>query len=168
MSQCQLIALWLVGTGAIMALGIPGNPTWRLVYNPTTSAPTGWYWVTTAGDLKVADYVLARLPKDAALLANDRQYLPKSVPLLKRVGAVREQQVCLSGDTIFVDGRPLAVTLSQDGRGRKLTAWTHCRALASDELFLLSDTNPAAFDSRYFGPIQVRNVIGKAIPLWIW
>ena len=36
------------------------------------------------------------------------------------------------------------------------------------ELFLLSATNPASFDSRYFGPVAVSAVIGSAQPLWTW
>ncbi|HEY1090621.1 MAG TPA: S26 family signal peptidase, partial [Burkholderiaceae bacterium] len=28
-------------------------------------------------------------------------------------------------------------------------------------------TNPASFDSRYFGPVRAANVIGIAQPLWL-
>jgi hypothetical protein len=47
-------------------------------------------------------------------------------------------------------------------------AWQQCRRLHDGELFLLSATNPASFDSRYFGPIAVSAVIGSAQPLWTW
>src|SRR4051812_25740001 len=40
-----------------------------------------------------------------------------------------------------------------------------CRRLALRELLLLSSTNPASFDSRYFGPILASDVIGSAQPL---
>ncbi|MBI3531959.1 MAG: S26 family signal peptidase, partial [Burkholderiales bacterium] len=40
--------------------------------------------------------------------------------------------------------------------------------LHDGELFLLSATNPASFDSRYFGPIAASAVIGSAQPLWTW
>jgi type IV secretory pathway protease TraF len=49
--------------------------------------------------------------------------------------------------------------------GRPLSSWGQCRRLADDELFLLSVTNPASFDSRYFGPINASAVIGLARPL---
>ncbi len=168
MSRARSIAIWFVGASAITALGMRSNPGCRLVYNPTTSAPPGWYWVARAGDLKVGQYVLTRLPLEAATLADERGYLPKSVPLLKRIAAVPEQRVCLSGNRVFIDGRLAAVTLAHDRRGRNLDAWRQCRALKTGELFLLSDTNPGSFDSRYFGPIHVRSVIGQAFPLWTW
>jgi len=49
-----------------------------------------------------------------------------------------------------------------------MSAWQHCRRLSDGELFLLSATNPASFDSRYVGPIAAAAVIGTAHPLWTW
>jgi type IV secretory pathway protease TraF len=49
-----------------------------------------------------------------------------------------------------------------------MPVWQHCRPLLDDELFLLSTTNPASFDSRYFGPVSVSAVIGSAQPIWTW
>jgi type IV secretory pathway protease TraF len=49
-----------------------------------------------------------------------------------------------------------------------MSAWQQCRRLSDGELFLLSTTNPASFDSRYFGPIAASAVIGAAHPLWTW
>ena len=58
--------------------------------------------------------------------------------------------------------------LTVDRLGRRLPVWRQCRALHVDELFLLSTTNPASFDSRYFGPVTISAVIGTAQPLWTW
>ncbi|MGV2480562.1 UNVERIFIED_CONTAM: S26 family signal peptidase, partial [Salmonella enterica subsp. enterica serovar Weltevreden] len=48
-----------------------------------------------------------------------------------------------------------------------LPSWQQCRRLESGELFLLSVTNPASFDSRYFGPVSASAVIGVAHPVWL-
>src|SRR3546814_4072303 len=45
--------------------------------------------------LSVGSIVLTRLPADAGVLAAQRGYLPAHVPLLKRVGAVAPQHVCI-------------------------------------------------------------------------
>ena len=96
------------------------------------------------------------------------RYLPEHIPLLKRVGAMSPQQVCIEKHIVRIDGVAEAVARTVDGRGRPLSAWQQCRRLHDGELFLLSATNPASFDSRYFGPIAVSAVIGSAQPLWTW
>jgi len=169
MTNARRIAVTMIGAVGVLALRMPSVTIhYRLVYNPTTSAPAGWYVIDRHVNLRVDDYVLARLPEDGARIADERQYLPRSVPILKRVGAVGFQFVCTSGTSIFIDGHLIAQALPHDSRGRDLAAWNQCRPLTSDELFLLSLTNPASFDSRYFGPILRSSVIGKAIPLWTW
>lgn len=163
------VSLWATAATAVLALSWPSNPTnIRLIYNPTISVPRGWYLVEHQCELRLNEYVLAHIPTDAAALANDRHYLPTSVPLLKRIGAVGHQFACAVDDNILIDNRVAARALVHDGAGRKLDVWNGCRALTAEEIFLLSEANPASFDSRYFGPIPRANVIGKARPLWTW
>jgi conjugative transfer signal peptidase TraF len=126
------------------------RPLPRLIYNPS-----------------VGSIVLTQLPVDAAVLAAQRGYLPARVPLLKRVGAVAPQQVCIIGRSMRIDGVPVAAVLLADRMGRPLPSWQQCRELHPGELFLLSTTNPASFDSRYFGPIAASTVIGVALPIWL-
>jgi conjugative transfer signal peptidase TraF len=138
------------------------------VYNPTLSAPIGWYAIGSVGALHAHDMVLARLPVDAATLADRRQYLPRGTPVLKEIGALEGQTVCVANGVVSIDGQRLATTRDRDGLGRPLVSWNGCRALVAGELFLLSRTSLASFDSRYFGPITRDAVIGKATPLWTW
>lgn len=140
----------------------------RIVYNPSDSVPPGWYRIGPPDSLHVGSIVLARLPANAAALAAQRGYLPEHIPLLKRIGAMSPQQVCIEKHIVCIDGMPVAGVHATDGRGRPLSAWQQCRQLHDGELFLLSATNPASFDSRYFGPVAVSAVIGSAQPLWAW
>ena len=105
-------------------------------------------------------------PAPAASLAAQRGYLPAGVPLLKRIGAMAPQRVCVDGTSVRIDDVVVATVMRADGHGRPLSAWSQCRHLARGELFLLSNTNPASFDGRYFGPIHTSEVIGSAQPLW--
>ena len=141
------------------------HPLPRLVYNPSDSVPVGWYRIGPADALHVGDIVLTTLPPDVAALASQRHYLPARVPLLKRVGAVASQHVCVFDALVWIDGVPVAAMLPADRLGRSLPSWPHCRRLETGELFLLSSTNPASFDSRYFGPVSVSAVIGVAHPV---
>ncbi|MBY4818648.1 S26 family signal peptidase [Burkholderia contaminans] len=155
------------------------QPLPRLVYNPSDSVAVGWYRVDPTGhgadslprplppSLRVGSIVLTMLPPDAAALAAQRGYLPARVPLLKRVGAVAPQHVCVFDALVWIDGVPVAAVRAADRLGRALPSWLQCRQLRPGELFLLSSTNPASFDSRYFGPVSAAAVIGVAHPVWL-
>ncbi|MHA6878944.1 S26 family signal peptidase [Ralstonia pseudosolanacearum] len=151
------------------------HPLPRLTYNPSDSVAVGWYRVDLLDPrtgalprpLSVGSIVLTRLPAGAAALAAQRGYLPTRVPLLKRVGAMAPQEVCIAGGSVRIDGVPSAAVLPADRWGRPLPSWQQCRQLQPGELFLLSVTNPASFDSRYFGPVSAAAVIGVAHPVWL-
>ncbi|EVT87450.1 S26 family signal peptidase [Pseudomonas aeruginosa] len=151
------------------------QPLPRLIYNPSDSVPVGWYRVdpqrhgadSLPRPLSVGSVVLTSLPPDVAALAAQRGYLPTRVPLLKRVGAVAPQHVCILGGQVRIDGVPVAVALPADRLGRPLPTLQLCRRLEPGELFLLSVTNPASFDSRYFGPVSASATIGVAHPVWM-
>jgi conjugative transfer signal peptidase TraF len=162
------IMWWVLAGTVAAALPAVWQPDVRLVYNASASAPLGWYLIRPATTPTVGDYVLATLPTTAAVLAAERGYLPAGVPILKQVGAVTGQHVCVTGDAVLVDGAQFGRLRRSDSRGRPLTGWLQCRRLANGELMLLSTTNPASFDSRYFGPIVASAVRGKAMPLWTW
>jgi conjugative transfer signal peptidase TraF len=138
----------------------------RVVYNASDSVPIGWYRITPldtdANAIPVDSIVLVDLPEHIATLADKRGYLPLDVPLLKRVGAVAPQNVCIEDGRVRIDGVTVAHVLLIDAQARPLPSWMQCRQLVESELFLLSTTNPGSFDSRYFGPIDRANVIGVA------
>lgn len=147
------------------------RPSAHVVYNPSDSVPDGWYYIESTDSLSrplpVDSIVLTPLPAEVAALAAQRGYLPTHIPLLKRVGAVAPQHVCIVEGIVRIDGVPVAAAMPADRRGQPLSSWPDCRRLHPGELFLLSTTNPASFDSRYFGPSQASTVIGTAQPIYL-
>ncbi|MBH2008559.1 MAG: S26 family signal peptidase [Xanthomonadaceae bacterium] len=138
----------------------------RVVYNPTDSVARGWYLIGPSDALHVGSIVLVQLSPVVAAFATQRGYLPKEVPILKRIGAVAPQSVCVRGQAVHIDGAAVATVLAHDGKHRPLLPWAQCRVLMEGELFLLSDVHPASFDSRYFGTIDASAVLGTARPIW--
>ncbi len=160
-----------IGGLAALAWATFRAPSPRLVYNPSDSVPVGWYdvhpFVRGTHAVSVGSVVLAWLPRKASVLAARRDYLPRQVPLLKPVAAVAPEKVCVINGVVRIDGQPVAAVLHVDGRGRPLHAWNHCRRLHAGEVFLLSTSNPASYDSRYFGPVRTSSVLGIAHPIWL-
>ena len=169
MNARRVAVALLTGLGiAALAWPLLHTSVARLIYNPSDSVPRGWYRIDPPDSLHVGSIVLTRLPADAAALAAQRGYLPARTPLLKRIGAMSPQQVCIEQHLVRIDGMAVTSVQATDGRGRPLSGWQQCRRLHDGELFLLSASNPASFDSRYFGPVAVSAVIGSAQSLWTW
>ncbi len=167
MNRRMILACMSIGVAALCAPAVVQLPA-RLVYNPSDSVPRGWYRIDSPESPHVGDIMLVRLSAGVAAFAAQRGYLPAGVPLLKPIGAVAPQSVCVGEGAVRIDGVVVAAVLATDGAGRPLQPWAQCKALVGGELFLLSNFSLASFDSRYFGPIDVPAVIGRAHPLWIW
>ena len=150
--------------GLIGASAGPVQPA--LVWNLSASVPIGLY-VIDAGALQLDDYVLIRLPAPVAELASERGYLPSGMALLKKVSAAQNDRVCRVAEQILINGISRARAASTDLSGRPMPVWTGCRHLKAGDVFLLGG-GPDSFDSRYFGPVSSRDVVGRATPLRAW
>lgn len=138
----------------------------RVVYNPSASAPRGWYVVRLDVPVGAGDLVLSALPAHAAELAAARGYLPRGLPVLKRVAAVGGDRVCADRGVLRVSGGATVRALERDAAGRPLSPWRGCRVLRADEVLLLGERSPASFDGRYFGPVPRSAIVGVVRPLW--
>lgn len=163
---CLALGGMALGAAALCAPTLVSFPR-RVVFNASDSAPRGFYAVS-ARPIRRGDYIVTRLPAEVARLAAWRRYLPRGVPLLKRVVAAYGDHVCVKGGEVRINGRAVARTLARDSRGRPLAAWPGCRLLRKNELFLLAAEHPASFDSRYFGPVLRAAAYGRAAPIWVW
>jgi conjugative transfer signal peptidase TraF len=160
---------WLTATAfGVVGIGLSATaaPPRLLLWNASASVPVGLYVLQPMDDPAVAD-LLAVMPTEplAAYLA-ERGYLPRGVPLLKRVAALPGQTVCRDDLAIVIDGNVLGRARKNDGMGRPLPDWRGCRVVATDELFLMNWQSSDSFDGRYIGPLPRSWIIARAIPLW--
>jgi len=158
-----LVSMSCAASVVIATMGPKPAPS--LVWNASESVPVGLYRVRPAGKLRLTDLVVARPPESlATFLARD--YLPRGVPLIKRVLALPGQTICRKGPAIIVDGIEMGMAREYDSRGRPLPVWQGCRVIANGEVFLMNWDEPSSLDGRYFGALAASSIIGRAEPFW--
>lgn len=143
---------------SVYTMIVPQTP--YILYNKSDSAPIGWYRLDPNGAPKRDAMVAAFAPAQARNLADMRDYLPYEIPLLKSVWAVGGEKVCSENGTIRAPNRPDIYALAQDGLGRDLPHWEGCITLSDRQVFLVSTYVQNSFDSRYFGAVELEDVLG--------
>jgi conjugative transfer signal peptidase TraF len=160
----------ILGTmfGSVMLTSVPAAISWSpvLIWNASASVPIGLYHVQPEEHLALMDLVVVTPPEPVANFLAERDYLPRGVPLLKRVLALPGQTVCRTRLAITIDGVVMAVARERDHRGRPLPVWQGCQVIAKDEVFLMNWQSADSLDGRYFGLLPAASILGRAVPLW--
>lgn len=138
--------------------------------NVTPSFPEG-IWRLESGPVKKGMLVMF-CPPDTPIfrMAKKRRYLPRGMcpgwyaPMIKRIVAVSGDHVIVSKADVFVNGVCLknSGVLSTDSAGRPLPRGAESGIVPQGYVWLMSDYNPRSFDSRYFGAISVKQILGPA------
>src|SRR5258708_10803449 len=137
MTRCgYVMTTYFALMGCVWAAIFPGSA--RFIWNASASVPIGLYAIRPAGALHVTELVVVRPPTALASFLDQRRYLPKGVPMLKRILALPGQTVCRSDRTITVDGIAMGEALDRDRNGRALPTWHGCRVVGGDEVFLMN------------------------------
>ncbi len=159
-----MLGVGLLIGGSITTIVRPPQP--RLIWNASASAPTGLWRIDPGASAGRGDMVAARLAEPWRGFAARRHYLPANVPLIKRVAALSGDRICAKRGAVFVNDERVAMRRRFDAAGRVMPAWHGCRVLDDGQVLLLMDA-PGSFDGRYFGVTLRRDIIGKAVPLWL-
>jgi type IV secretory pathway protease TraF len=122
--------------------------------------------VRPAARLAVTEIVVVEPPEPLATFLAEGGYLPRGVPLLKRVLALPGQTVCRDQLIITVDKTWVGEARERDSRGRPLPIWQGCHVIADGEAFLMNWQSADSLDGRYFGALPTSAIIGRAEPLW--
>jgi conjugative transfer signal peptidase TraF len=158
--------LTTLGTTMVVVSTIGAKSTTYYLWNASASVPIGLYRLRPASKLVVTELVAVQPPEPLATFLADRSYLPRGIPMLKRLLALPGQKVCRDQLTITVDNIALGDARERDSRGRPLPVWQGCRAVAEGEVFLMNWQSADSLDGRYFGVLPITAIIGRAEPLW--
>jgi conjugative transfer signal peptidase TraF len=110
-------------------------------------------------------------------LAAKRHYLSSGncsnglMPLLKPVVATTGDIITLSKEQLTVNGVaiPHSTVQDKDSKGNPLPHYPfRSYKVATDELWLLAPSHSHSFDSRYFGPVKVRDIQHIMQPFFTW
>ncbi|HKU08912.1 MAG TPA: S26 family signal peptidase [Bradyrhizobium sp.] len=153
---------------ALLLLPVVHRPQLRLLWNASASVPLGLYRIEPGAPPRIGDLVALRPAPALGRFMAARSYVEANALLIKPVAAASGATICRIGDRVTIDARPVAFALPRDRFGRPLPTWGGCRRLRADQLFLIAPAHRDSFDSRYFGPVDRRQIVGRAFPLWTW
>jgi conjugative transfer signal peptidase TraF len=156
------LSLVLVGGGLVGLVC-----TTHLLYNPSPSAPLGWYWRTAPPrTLRHGLLVLIAPPtsvqQEVALIAP----AVAGYPWIKPIVALPGDRVCLEPEAVTINDvvvgpRPLL------DRYPQLPRRMGC-AIVPPGGYVAISPSPRAFDSRYVGVLPQRTILGRLHPVWTW
>lgn len=165
-----LVSLGLAA--AIYAAVIVAGGAFCLRINLTPSEPLGiWRIVPLNRKVRVGDIVFACPPDNSTMReARARGYLRRGLckgdfaPLIKMVVALPGQSISVRRQ-VEIDGVPLANSRAAhvDSQGRRLPLATG-GPVPDGAVFLYSDY-PGSYDSRYFGPLPMHEILGLSKPI---
>jgi conjugative transfer signal peptidase TraF len=172
----RLVWFYRISSVSLFTLGLIvllGGQGFRV--NLTPSEPLGvWRIVKPDRPILVGDLVFICPPNtDAMREARARGYLRFGLweglvaPLIKTVVATSAQAIEISDD-VRVDGRPLPHSRVSriDGQGREMTPYDG-GVVPPGTVFLHSEFS-GSFDSRYFGPLPMDDILGLAHEVWTY
>lgn len=169
MQNVRSISALIVTGLAIAVLAVMSclRPQVLLLYNYTDSLPHGFYFVEKRDVYKRGDMVVFPVPRSVRLLVKKRRWLHEKGFLMKPLIGVKGDSVCTKRNRFRVGGNDFGGIQLHDEQGLPLPRYAVCGVLK--EGFLVGVEGMSnSFDSRYFGPVPERSVIGVAIPFWLF
>ncbi len=168
--------LFMALFAAITAFGFAAT-LGGLRFNFTPSMPLGIYRLNPLPQDAIERQMLVAVcaPSSMVKLGRGRGYLSggpcagATEPLLKTVAAVAGDSVAVSFRGVTVNGRllPNSKPVAFDWAGRELSSSPAVhRRIPQGTIWVYAD-HPRSWDSRYWGPVTVRNVLAKATPVLV-
>ncbi len=165
----------IVVAGVTAALLLSVEPALQRVglrVNLTASEPRGLY-LTTERPWRRGSFVIFRFPPQLSTIALQRGYAiagaqpNAAMEGLKRVAALPGDTVAVEPEGVIVNGVlwPASMPLTHDSSGCQIRHYPFgVYRVRRAEVWLLSN-NSRGWDSRYYGPLPLANVLASAEPL---
>jgi len=148
----------------------------RIIFNTTSSFPIGFYKISKSSQYKkgvlvsfcaVPSKMIDRMIKQGYSQKNS--LCPNQTPqLLKKILGLEGDRVEI-GKLVFINNQAIqnSKIFTKDSRGNLLRIQSS-QSIKKDYFWAMSDYNERSFDSRYFGQVPLKNIIGRATPIMTW
>ncbi len=175
----QVRAPLLVAVSVVLVAGLEAGLVlhFRVGLSPSDSSCAEGFYRLVDAPIRRGALVAACLPSGAAQQGLARGYLAVgdcpggAEAVLKVVMGLPGDAVEVEREWIAVNGArlPRSATVARDSAGRALAhvPWGS-RAVAADEVWLFGLNDRRSWDSRYFGPVPLRELQGVVQPVLTW
>ena len=141
---------------------------YHISYSATTSMPKGFYLIAPTSKISHND-IIEFIPRPEILeFIKEKKWIPKSGRILKYVFATPGDHVCIKNQKIWINGKKIARIYESYDENKLLPQTKICGKLKSDQYLPLSTMIDRSFDGRYFGAVSSKEILGRAIPIFIY
>jgi conjugative transfer signal peptidase TraF len=139
-----------------------------LLFNTTDSEPHGVYWQEPVrnGAFRRGQLVVFPVPAPFRSLVYGRRWAPPGLPLIKGIGALEGDLVCINDSQATINGKFVGPVVSVDSAGQPLPRIRGCLTVSPGYFLPLSTHVPNSFDGRYMGQQPLSVIAGEVRPLW--
>lgn len=138
-----------------------------IIYNATDSLPHGFYRVIKQEIYERGDLIVFPVPEEVRSLVLERGWLKPDSYLIKPLAAINGDNVLITCGQVFVNGKSFGAIKKQDRKGLSLPSLVFNDTLSAGKIAVLQRSDDS-FDSRYFGTIDARQIIGRAVPILVY
>jgi conjugative transfer signal peptidase TraF len=148
----------------------------RVIFNTTSSFPLGFYKISKSNQYKKGDLVsfcavpskiIDRMIKQGYTQKNS--LCPNQTPqLLKKILGLEDDNITMNS-VVLLNNQPIknSRVFTKDRKGNLLSIQPS-QTIEKGNFWAMSDYNEKSFDSRYFGQVPLKNIIGRATPIMTW
>ena len=157
-----------VMSGLLVAQGLASGSSHSLIFNYAASMPLGIYQRVPSHTWRHGMVVVITPSSSDKAFFAARGWLMKQGVLIKPIGALPGDQVCIHNDTVTVNDAAVGPVFAKDSHGLPLPVIRGCFVLLQGTVFPFSTYSAHSFDGRYFGAIPMAQVLGEARPVWVF